>query len=270
MTSFIYLNGNRVKTDFPLRPVFYGDGVFETFRCKGDLPVYLNKHLDRLKHGADLLSIPYPQTNSIIEYISTAYQNSGIQDANLKICLLPVGDNIFYEKPSDVSILISVRQIDNTACNYSICLSSHKRNQNSVLNTVKSMNYLEKILARREAIEKGFDDAVVVNLNNEITETSSSNIFWIRGKGLYTPSVNCGLLPGITREVVIDLMKELGYQINERRFGLSYMLNSDFVFLTNSITGTIFVNRINDLKMPESDENYKKIKEALREKLEWL
>lgn len=269
MTSIIYLNGTRVNIDFPLRTIFYGDGVFETFRCKGKLPVYLEKHIERLRQGADLLSIPFPQQDQLIENIDKTYRDAGLEDANLKVCLLPEGENIFYKKPEDVSILVSIREIVQTPDVYSICLSSHKRNQNSVLNHVKSINYLEKVLARREALDKGFDDAVFANLNNEITETSSSNIFWVRGKGLYTPSVNCGLLPGITRDIVIDIMRDLGYQINERRFGLSYMLNSDFVFITNSISGIIFVNRINELKMPEPDVNYEKLKKVLYNRLQW-
>ena len=259
MTSIIYLNGTRVNIDFPLRTIFYGDGVFETFRCKGKLPVYLEKHIERLRQGADLLSIPFPQQDQLIENIDRTYRDAGLEDANLKVCLLPEGENIFYKKPEDVSILVSIREIVQTPDVYSIAR----------IQVVERYLDLEKVLARREALDKGFDDAVFANLNNEITETSSSNIFWVRGKGLYTPSVNCGLLPGITRDIVIDIMRDLGFQINERRFGLSYMLNSDFVFITNSISGIIFVNRINELKMPEPDVNYEKLKKVLYNRLQW-
>lgn len=269
MKEHYFLNGNPVDINLPLRALFFGDGVFETFRCNGKLPAHLGRHLARLKKGAELLSIPLPHEDEIVEKIESGYRHSGINDAYMKVCILPEGENTYYVRPTGSSVLIVVKECQVKKEEVEICVSSHKRNQNSVLNSVKSMNYLENILVKREAIERGFDDAIILNLNNNITETSSCNIFWTRGKGVYTPSVQCGLLPGITREIILQVMAELDYQIFEHRFGLSYMLNSDFVFLTNSVSGMMFVNKINDLKMPKMDNNFSRIKDSFTRLMEW-
>lgn len=269
MNEKFFLNGKPVDINFPIRPVFYGDGVFETFRCPGDLPLHLDRHIKRLKSGAELLSIPFPEETRLKEILLSAYRSSETEDAYTKLCLLPEGDSTFYKRPESSSVLITIKPCNAVSGPVSVCVSSVKRNQNSVLNTVKSMNYLESILVKREAVDKGFHDAVILNQNGEITETSSYNIFWTRGKTVFTPSVQCGLLPGITREIVIDVVNELGYQINERRFGLSYMLNADFVFLTNSISGIVFVNMINDLRIPVIDEKVSPIIELFNEKMGW-
>lgn len=269
MKEHYFLNGNPVDINFPLRAMFFGDGVFETFRCKGKLPAHIGKHLARLKKGAELLSIPFPDENETVEKIEHAYNSSGITDTYMKVCLLPEGDNTFFTKPTGVSVLIVTKECPVSKDEVDICVSSHKRNQNSVLNSVKSMNYLENILVKREAVDRGFDDAIILNLNNNITETSSCNIFWTRGKGVYTPSVQCGLLPGITREIILEVMAGLDYQIFEHRFGLSYMLNSDFVFLTNSVSGMMFVNKINDLKLPKMDNNYSRIRDRFLKLMDW-
>lgn len=270
MKEYLFLDGNPVKTQFPLRPVFFGDGIFETFRCRGNLPVYLEKHLNRMQRGAEILSIPLPSKETIVKYIESAYRFSGISDANLKICILTRGGHSFHDKPEGCSVLTTVREISLSGDSVRICASSHRRNSTSVLNTIKSLNYLEQILVKREAVEKGFDDAVILNHNDEITESSSCNIFWVRGKGVYTPSTACGLLPGITRELVLGIFEELGFQIHERKFGLSYMMNSDFIFLTNSVAGMLYVEAINELKMPEMNDKFTEIRHELHRKLKWL
>lgn len=269
MNEFYYLNGRHVNINFPLRAAFYGDGVFETFRCRGDLPKHIQRHLARLRKGAELLSIPVPEEQDILGQINNAYTESAIEDAYMKICLLPEGGMTYYEKPHSSSVFIIVRKCEVSENPLSLCVSSYKRSQYSVLNTVKTLNYVENILVKREAIERGYDDAILLNNNGEITEASSYNVFWTRGKGVFTPSLQCGLLPGITRELMLEVLDELGYQINERRFGLSYMLNSDFVFLTNSVAGMKFVNRINDLKMPDMDQKFNDIKTSFYKKMCW-
>ncbi len=270
LKEFNFLNGKPITSkQFPLRSLFYGEGVFETFRYNRQLPLHIKQHLERLRTGAKLLNIPCPSPSELISYIQQSISRTEIDDAYVKLCLLATGDTLFYKNPSDFSVLITIKNFQQSKEEFSLCISTHKRNPNSVLNTVKTLNYLEKILVRREAIDKGFDDALILNLNNELTETSSSNIFWVRGKDIYTPSKQCGLLAGITRDLTLEIAKELGYKINERRFGPSYIMNSDFAFLTNSLSGTIYVNKINNINMPPPNDYYFEIKNEVLTKLGW-
>ena len=195
--------------------------------------------------------------------------NPGVDDAYVKICLLSSGKNIFYHKPEASSLLIVVGEYRGTKDQVSICVSTRKRSSTSTLLRIKTLNYLENVLSRREAVDKDFDDAIFLNSNDEVAEATSSNIFWVRGKGIFTPSIECGILPGITRELVLEVASELGYELNERKFRLPYLLNSDFAFLTNSLIGAIYISKINDQIMPNTPVQFVEYKEKLFERLGW-
>lgn len=269
MSEFIFLNGDLCEEiPFP-RALFYGDGVFETFRWKGSPPVYLEKHFERLKSGANLFEIPVPEISYLKKAVIDAVSKAKIEDAYVKLCLISEGDSLFYSKPEKSAVLIVIKKHSESKQSFSLCVSKFKRNQNSSLNSIKSFNYMESVLAKREAVEKGFDDSVFLNINDEIVETSSSNIFWVRGTSVFTPSLNCGLLPGITREIILEIAPGLGYEINERKFKLPYLLNSDFAFITNASAGITYVSKINNQIMPEISEDYIRFQEALFGKLGW-
>ncbi|MGH7884452.1 MAG: aminotransferase class IV [Thermodesulfobacteriota bacterium] len=269
MSEFIFLDGKVIDKSFLPRALFYGEGVFETFRWKGKPPVFLEKHFERLSSGAKLFDIPFPEITLLFERIYEAVKKSRIHDAYVKLCLIAEGETSFYKMPQKSSILVLVKKHTAPKEEFSLCVSKLKRNQFSPLHMVKSFNYMENILSKREALDKQFDDAIFLNINDEIVETSSCNIFWVRGKALFTPSINCGLLPGITRNAVLSIAPDLGYEINERKFKLPYLLNSDFAFLTNASAGVIYVNKINNQVMPKINAHYKQLKDSLTQKLDW-
>ena len=270
MSEYYFFNGQLEDNRLFNRALFFGEGVFETFRWKGKPPVLLSTHLERLKQSSSLFGIPYPGDPILIQHVQNSVKESTHDDAYVKLCLVSEGKADFSSMPEGCSVLVVVKKQPETKNEYSLCVSKIKRNQNSPLNTVKSFNYMENIMAKRNAIQKGFEDAIFLNINDEIVETSSCNIFWVRGKSLFTPSLNCGLLPGTTRELVLEVARESGYQVNERKYKLPYLLNSDFAFLTNASSGCIYVNRINNQQMPSQGKEYGMFKEMLFEKLEWV
>ncbi len=269
MSEFLFLNNEKIESNLPLRSLFYGEGVFETTRWKGKEPLYIKSHLKRLRESAMYLDIPYPGDEQIRKQAQNCYKIANIEDAYLKICILSDGDTLFYERPKTSSILIFIKEQKESKFTASLCVSEIKRNQNSRLANIKTFNFLEGILVKREAIKRGFDDAIILNTKDEITETSSNNIFWVRGKSLFTPSVNCGLLPGITRDIVITMASELGYDVNERKYKLPYLLNSDFAFLTNASHGMLYVNKINNQSFTPIADEFHKFKNLLYSKLGW-
>lgn len=269
MSEYYFFNGHQEDNRLFNRALFFGEGVFETFRWKGKPPALLNTHLERLKQSASLFSIPYPGDSALKENIQNSVRESCLEDAYVKLCLVSEGKSYFSSEPDSCSVIVVVKKQPESKNEYSLCVSKIKRNQNSPLNSVKSFNYMENIMAKRNAVNKGFDDAIFLNINDEIVETSSCNIFWARGKSLFTPSLNCGLLPGTTRELILEIAQEAGFQVNERKYKLPYLLNSDFAFLTNASAGCIYVNRINNQQMPSQGEDYSMFKKMLFEKLEW-
>lgn len=269
MSDYLFFNNIKLETTFPLRSLFYGEGIFETTRWKGGKPVHLSKHLARLKKGAEFLKIPYPGDREITGQAESSYNESGIEDAYVKICILSDSSPLYYDEPKNSSILIYIRKIGEPKYSIKLCVSDNKRNQDSKIANIKSLNYLENIIVKREALSKGFDDAIILNTKDEITETSANNIFWVRGRSIFTPAENCGLLPGITRQIVMEMAPELGYDVNERKYKLPYLLNSDFAFITNSLNGIQYVNKINYQEFTPMVEEYHKFKNLLYSKLGW-
>lgn len=269
MEELILVDGNIVKEPLT-RSLFFGEGVFETFRWKNQLPRHFNRHLERLKNGSELLRIPIPDTEVIIKHIENAVSLSTAEDLYIKIALISKGDRIFFKNPDESSLLVMTRDYIESKNTVSLCVVSQKRNPESVLIRHKTFNYLENIIGRREAIEKGYDEGLFLNTNDDLTEATSSNLFWARGKDLFTPAPESGLLPGITREIVIETAEKLGFKINARKFDLSYLLNSDFAFLTNSLIGMSYIEKVNKQMMPETSKNYEIIRQQLFNELGWL
>jgi len=269
MKEYIFIDGEPFKERFPLRSLFYGEGLFETLRWKGELPVFWNKHIERMKKGAVVLGIPFPGDEAVKEGVENAIFDSQIPDAYVKICLLSHGISIFYENPEGYSLLVIVREYKPTLEPVRAHISSFRRSSTSPILKLKSLNYLVNILARREAGELGFDEAIFLNDKEELCEASASNLFWFERETLCTPSLECGLLPGVIRGVVIEFTREMGIDVKEGRFGLDSLKSSKGGFFTNSLIGAIAIANIDRFKLP-IPQQFTMVKTALLEKLRWV
>ena len=270
MDDSILIDGQPIQGDFPSRSLFYGEGVFETFRWKSTHPVFLNKHIERMKKGAEILRIPFPGEESILDSLDRALRAFQASDAHVKICLLSRGNTIFYENPEGSSLLTIVREYQLPNEPVKARVTECRRSSSSSILRLKSLNYLENIRARREARELGFDDAIFLNERGEITEGTASNIFWFRDGVLYTPTIECGLLSGITRCVLVENAEEIGMQVMEGCFNLDSLLSSQCCFLTNSLIGVVPISQINDTTLDSDYIYFERIKASLFEKLCWV
>jgi branched-subunit amino acid aminotransferase/4-amino-4-deoxychorismate lyase len=268
--EFLFLDGNQLVEKIPLRSLFYAEGVFETFRWKGAAPVFLERHLDRMKQGSEFLSIPFSGGDDVKTALKNAIRSSNLADAYVKICLLSSGSTRFYERAVKSHVLVVVRSYDPPNEHMRAHIASFKRNSSSPLLRVKSLNYLENVLARREAQDCGCDETIFLNERGEIAEGSSANIFWARDNVLYTPAVDCGILPGITREALISLTPEIGLNVVEGGFGLNEILSSDGAFLTNSLIGIVALTDVDEIDLKPDEELFVKLRTALFKKFRWI
>ena len=268
MKEYIFIDGEPFKEAFPLRSLFYGEGLFETLRWKGGFPIFWNKHIERMKKGAGVLGIPFPGDKAVKEGVENAILDSQITDAYVKICLLSHGTTVFYENPDGHSLLVIMREYKHTLEPVRAHVSSFRRSSTSPILKLKSLNYLGNVLARREARGLGFDEAIFLNDKVELTEASVSNIFWLKDGILFTPSVDCGLLPGVIRGVVIELAREMGMEVMECRHNLDTLLSSDASFITNSLIGAIAISYVNDFRLSDS-KDFERIRTALIDGLGW-
>ena len=270
MADLIYINGNRVYDELPLRSLFYGEGVFETFRYKSGLPVHFDKHMKRLEEGAEVLHLEMPGKDYITALIDQSAGKAGISDLYVKLCILSEGSNSFYEISQGSQVLILVREYQRPKDIIKAGICSFNRNSSSPILKIKSFNYLENIIARREAMVKGFDEALFLNERGNITEGSAGNIFWYKAGTLYTPSVECGILPGTTREILLEIKDNLGLRIEEGGYSLGELISSEFAFFTNSLIGSVPVSQIDNQKIPMNNPVYTMIQQVLVAEFGWI
>lgn len=269
MSDQVLIDGRRVGDRLPLRTLFYGEGVFETFRYKSALPVFFDMHYGRMREGAETLGIPAPEKSRIEDLVTKAVRESGFSDAYVKVCLLSDGDIRFSGLSDRGSVLVVVKGFIAQESPVKACVNPFRRGSESPVRRIKSMNYLECVLARRGAAASGFDEALFLNERGEVAEGSACNIFWVKDGTLYTPTIDCGILPGITRRVLLDHAPVLGLDVEEGHYLLSDLTGAEFAFFTNSLTGALPVSHLDTHSFPVGGAVFQGIKNLLLNKLEW-
>ncbi len=245
MEEIITLDGKQFLNKKVLRGLMYGEGVFETFRYKGKLPKYIDEHYKRLINGAKVLGIPPIDKEDYINHINNTILKYENEDLYIKTILIGSGNSYFASKPQKSHLLVIAKKytpLENKEV--VLTVAPFKRHSTDPLVKIKSTNFERNVLAKRYAEQKGCFDAIFLNENDEITETTTTNIFWVKGKYLYTPSVDCGLLDGITRKIILQEAKKEGFTVVEGRFFLKDLKNAHYIFLTNALHGIIKVKDI--------------------------
>ena len=244
----IFLNGQLVPGTDPSihaadRGFLLGDGLFETLPSRDGRPNRLEEHLARLRAGAAVLSIPVPlATESIVQSVTDTLGANGLAegDAVLRITLtrgtgprglLPPAD------PEPTLLITAARTAPVAPGPLTAIVATGRRNEQSPLSQVKSLNYLDNVLARLEAAKLGADEALMMNTAGRLASASSANLFLLRNRTLLTPPPSEGVLPGITRAAVLALAETLGLTAVETPLQRDDLARADEVFLTNSLMG---------------------------------
>jgi len=231
----VYDNGEVVNKD-SLADIFepgflFGWGVFEVLRAyKGKIP-FLNSHIERLNKSLTLLEID--QIN--LDWKSAIHNllvENGLEDAYIRITV--------YKKRQGVGILIYVDKFeyykeDAYKKGFNAIISSHRRCSENICSQVKSLSYLPNRLAWFGAQKKKKSEALILNPKGRLAGGSRSNLFLIKDNKVITPSIEDGAFCGITREVVINILKELNIDIKEGATSLEDFFSSQEVFLTSSL-----------------------------------
>ncbi|MBE9525270.1 MAG: aminotransferase class IV [Chloroflexi bacterium] len=223
------------------RGLLLGDGIFETLRAYGGRIFRLDAHLDRLIASANLLQIPIPILRVALSQALTdtleANQLSK-SDAALRLTLTRgIGPRGLSLPPNPrPTLIITAILLDKPHLPPAKALiTSIRRNQYSPLCKIKSLNFLDNILARQEATAKGFDEALLLNCTGQLVEASAANLFIVSQSSLLTPPINDGALPGVTRGVIIELAKSHAIPIREISLDHKDVASVDEAFLTNSL-----------------------------------
>jgi branched-chain amino acid aminotransferase len=248
---YVFLNGRVVKESDACISVYdhgflYGDGIYETMRSYEGIVFMLDRHIARLGHSASLIKLALPGGEFLRDAVRETMESNGLSDAYVRITVSrgrgPIGlDPGLCKEPTVVVIAKEFREYpaEYYEKGTELILAKTRRNLVEALDPgIKSLNFLNNILAKAEAVERGAYEAVMLNKDGYIAEGTVSNIFFVSNGRLCTPSREVGILEGITREVVISAAKADGIEVKEGRFRPEDIFSADEVFLTNT-TGEI-------------------------------
>ncbi|MDD5772833.1 MAG: aminotransferase class IV [bacterium] len=255
---YIKINGkfytkDKAKVSVLDRGFLYGDGVFETMRVYNGHVFALNEHLARLRNSAKTILLKIIKTDEEIknELIKTLKKNK-LKNAILRISFSRGrgwGLNLKGElKPSMVILCRAFHPYPEEFYKKGVDVIISKKvvsYSGSVLNRVKSTNYIPNILAKNEADDTGAFDALTVDEKGYILEGSVSNFFIVKKGVLITAPLKTGILPGITREIVLKLAKMSGIKIEEKKFKPELIYKADEAFLTNTSIEVLPVKIVN-------------------------
>ncbi len=236
----IYLNGRLVADaeaaiDPTDRGLTLGDGLYETVAVRHGIPLKAAAHIQRLRAGAETIALVHSFTDAhLLAAMDETIAANSLKQGVLRLTLTR-GPGLRGLPPSPVArpTLVIVaspwppRMSDPVSA---VIATVTRRNEFSPLSTCKSLNALDNVLARLEAIERGTDDAVLLNTRGFVAEATSSNLFAVIGGRLATPPVSDGALPGIMRRFVMDSMTT-----DERPLTPDDLLAASEIFLTNSL-----------------------------------
>lgn len=233
------------------RGLLYGDGLFETLRTYGPYgssvwtrgkAFRLEAHLQRLAQSAAFLQIPLPfKKDEIKEALRELLRRNGLSEAYVRITLtrgrLTGRLDLHAKEPT---LLIVTREFEPYPARLyregmKAIISRTRRSPSSPVIQHKTLNYLPNILARAEALQSGADEAIFLNTAGFLTEATVSNLFLVKEGEVFTPPVSAGLLPGITRAVVLEICHRNSIPSREKNLRPRELARADEAFLTNSL-----------------------------------
>ena len=235
------------------RGFLYGDSIYETMRTAGGRAVELARHLARLRRSGEGIGLRLPISDEVVENaIDETHRASGNDESYVRIIVTrgegPIAlDPRAVDSPTFVVIVVPLSLP--TAEAYlrgirAVIVDVEKAGGGLVDPGIKTGNYLNNILALRQAIARGGDDAIMCNAAGEIAEGATSNVFAVLGGEVVTPHLRAGLLPGITREVVCELAAAEGRPVAHRTLLPAQLRGADEVFLTSSVRGIMPVTAL--------------------------
>lgn len=260
MSPKVYIGGKLYEKADAKVSVFdhgllYGDGVFEGIRSYSGRVFRLKDHVDRLYASATAihLRIPISREAMAAAIVDTLAANK-LTNAYIRVVVTRGAGSLGLDprKTSDPQVII----ITDAISLYPEELYEHglkivtaatiRSHPNTVNPRVKSLNYLNNILAKMEGAKAGCLEALMLNHKGEVAECTGDNIFVVRKGEIHTPSVDSGILEGITREAVIDLAREAGYKVIERTMDRYDVYTADECFLTGTAAELIPVVECDD------------------------
>ncbi|WP_077620179.1 aminodeoxychorismate lyase [Bacillus sinesaloumensis] len=254
---YLYLNGEIIEEKQARISPFdhgflYGMGLFETFRVYDGHPFLLDDHLVRLQDGlADLKIKKSLNRAQVLEIVKDLLLSNGLQQAYVRFNVsagngevgLPSTD---YENPS---VIVFMKELPSIIVEKQAIFLQTRRNTPEGEYRLKSHHFLNNIYAKREVGKNPSVEGIFLSADGFLAEGITSNLFWVVGEELFTPTLETGILNGVTRNFVIQIAKSIGLRVQEGYFLPEEILKSDEAFITNSIQEIVPLAKIETLNL---------------------
>lgn len=224
----------------------FGYGVFETIKVIDRKLLFFEEHMNRMAYACKLLNLKENiEINHLKKYCDELLFANLVESTVLKI---------FCGKDKEnTDTIITTRknayQEENYCNGFKLCFAETKRNPYSPLTYIKASSYLENIYEKQRGLSLGFDEVLFLNVHDRIAEGSISNVFYVKDSTLYTPDVDCGILPGILREKIVDIVQALGIPLKVGKFTKNEILKADEIFITNSVLEIMPVSQLEERRL---------------------
>jgi branched-chain amino acid aminotransferase len=255
----IYIDGvyylkSQAKVSVYDHGLLYGDGVFEGIRAYKGIVFKLKEHINRLYHSAHALRLTIPLTrDEMIKAVLETLRRNGLQDAYISLVVTRgIGDLGLdprkCPKPSVIIITDTISIMSSEAKEKGITTMIPWVRRNSVDSTtheIKSLNYLNSILAKMEATANGVDEAICLDKNGVISEGVGENLFIVKNDKIFTPPSSTGALAGITARFATKLAQNLGYAVTETNLTPFQLFTADEAFFTGTAAEIVPIREVN-------------------------
>ena len=259
----VFISGKLIDEDQANISVFdhgllYGDGIFEGIRIYNNRIFLLEEHIERLFNSAKAIALEIPYSKEdLYSHISETCKINDLKDGYIRLVVTrgkgTLGLNPYLcDKPEVIIITAKIQLYPQELYEngLKIVTVGTVRNHPEAINPrIKSLNYLNNVLAKIEAINAGCLECVMLNHKGEVCEASGDNIFIVKDSVIKTPPVNSGALVGLTRNKVISLASNIGYKISEEIISRYDLYTADEVFLTGTAAEIISVVEIDKRKI---------------------
>jgi branched-chain amino acid aminotransferase group I len=260
--SWIYLNGKlTLGNEASISPYdhgfLYGHGLFETMRVYKGRVFYFAEHVKRLHAGMKILGWPScPSADELSKAIYQTLQKNDLQEATVRLTIsrgtgASRPDPATCGRPTVIVFAAPIQLLGDDAYErgWSLATVNIRRNLTSPLCAVKAANYLDNIVAKSEAKDKGANEALLLNNMDQVAEGTMCNLFFVVEGRLITPDKKSGLLPGITRDIVLELARQAGITTEERQVSPDELLRASEIFITSSLLEIMAVTTLDGRKV---------------------
>ena len=251
--------------------VLMGWGVFTTFRItKGTLFAF-ERHWARMKRDAELLRVPFPSSPEWLHVrLSRLIHANTCPEGTMRVCIVKNTGTVFVG-PSvqrDFDLIAMTTDLANWGESVRLGVVPNGRFAASPYSRTKVLSWAFNLNWYREAHDRGLDEVVLLNERQEIAECTSANIFGVFGDQVYTPPLDSGCLPGITREILLNDIHIDGIHLSERKLTLSDLERADEVFITSTTRDLLPVAEIEGIRVQRRESASAGLKRKLRTYIE--